>query len=122
MKKAIQVLVFLFVTGLSVGCASQKFVKNTYGTLASFAAVYSVEEPAREVFCKAKVPQPPPCVSAYQAAVIGWTAFVEGSDLLGVYIETKSATAQARIIQLVPEIVGSAVELTKAIDSLKETN
>lgn len=119
MKKWIGVLV---LAAFTVGCTNAKFVKNTYGTLASFAAVYSVEEPARETFCKNKVPQPPTCTSAYEAAVIGWTAFVEGSDLLAVYIETKADTAKARIIQLIPEIVGSAVELSNAIDTLKENH
>ncbi len=117
MRKLIGVLV---LASLAVGCTSAKFVKTTYGTLSTFAAVYAVEEPTRETFCKGKVPQPPTCTSAYEAAVIGWTAFVEGSDLLASYIETKDQTAKARLIQLAPEIIGSAVELSKAIDTMKE--
>lgn len=116
MRKWFAVLV---LAAFSVGCTSQKFVKNTYGTLATFAAAYKVEEPAREAFCKGKVPQPKPCEDAYQAAVIGWTAFVESSDLLATYIETKDETTKARLVRLVPELIGSAVELTNVVREFK---
>lgn len=118
--KAIRKLTGLvLLAAVTAGCGSTSFVKNTYGTLATFGAAYAVEEPAREAFCKGKVPQPEACTKAYEAAVIGWTAFVESTELLAIYIETRSESARAQIVRLAPEVIASAVELQTVIKELK---
>lgn len=110
---------WVLLAALTAGCGSTRFEKNTYGTLASFAAAYQVEEPARALFCKDKLPQPAACVKAYEAAAIGWAAFVEGTDLFAVYLETRSDTVQGRIVSLLPELISSTIELTTVVRELR---